>query len=176
LPKQDVYTFIKRIIDAENLDIDETSIDAIQNIYNSDIRSIINFIQLNQNINSELNEDNQDNFPDICIFGFQEIDTRKEAYIYLDSTRNQYWQTVCKNSLKKATGCTEYVLLGTGKQLVGLLILIFVKVCVKRVEDIKVSSIATGLLGVVVYCQVFSYFFREIKGQLCVASELMIPF
>jgi replication factor C subunit 3/5 len=50
LPKQDVYTFIKRIIDAENLDIDETSIDAIQNIYNSDIRSMINFIQLNQNL------------------------------------------------------------------------------------------------------------------------------
>jgi replication factor C subunit 3/5 len=50
LPKQDIYMFIKKIIDAENLDIDETSIDAIQTIYNSDIRSMINFIQLNQNL------------------------------------------------------------------------------------------------------------------------------
>jgi replication factor C subunit 3/5 len=50
LPKPDIYTFIKKIIDAENLDIDENSIDAIQTIYNSDIRSMINFIQLNQNL------------------------------------------------------------------------------------------------------------------------------
>jgi replication factor C subunit 3/5 len=50
LPKQDIYFFIKKIIDAEKLDIDEKSIDAIQNIYNSDIRSMINFIQLNQNL------------------------------------------------------------------------------------------------------------------------------
>lgn len=27
--------------------------------------------------------------PAICIFGFQEIDTRNEAYLYLDPTRNQ---------------------------------------------------------------------------------------
>jgi replication factor C subunit 3/5 len=50
LPKQDIYSFIKKIIDAEKLDIDEKSIDAIQNVYNSDIRSMINFIQLNQNL------------------------------------------------------------------------------------------------------------------------------
>ena len=50
LPKRDIYMFIKKIINAENLDIDENSIDAIQTIYNSDIRSMINFIQLNQNL------------------------------------------------------------------------------------------------------------------------------
>jgi DNA polymerase III delta prime subunit len=51
LPKYDIYMFIKKIIDSEKLDVDEKSIDAIQTIYNSDIRSMINFIQLNQNLN-----------------------------------------------------------------------------------------------------------------------------
>jgi DNA polymerase III delta prime subunit len=33
------------------LDLNDSAIDTIQKIYNSDIRSMINFIQLNQNIN-----------------------------------------------------------------------------------------------------------------------------
>ena len=52
LPKRDIYTFIKKIIDTENLQIDDNSIDAIQAMYHSDIRSMINFIQLNQNLNT----------------------------------------------------------------------------------------------------------------------------
>jgi replication factor C subunit 3/5 len=52
LPKQDIYNFIKKIIDSEELNIEDDSIGAIQNIYNSDIRSMINFIQLNQNLDS----------------------------------------------------------------------------------------------------------------------------
>ena len=52
LPKIDIYNFIKKIVDAEQLKIDDGSIDAIQNIYKSDIRSMINFIQLNQNLDN----------------------------------------------------------------------------------------------------------------------------
>lgn len=52
LPKIDIYNFIKKIVDAEQLNIDDDSIDAIQNIYKSDIRSMINFIQLNQNLDN----------------------------------------------------------------------------------------------------------------------------
>jgi replication factor C subunit 3/5 len=51
LPKQDIYKFIKNIANNENLDLNDSAIDTIQKIYNSDIRSMINFIQLNQNIN-----------------------------------------------------------------------------------------------------------------------------
>ena len=47
LPKNDIYKFITK---NENLDLSDTVIDRIQQIYNSDIRSMINFIQLNQNI------------------------------------------------------------------------------------------------------------------------------
>jgi replication factor C subunit 3/5 len=50
LPKQDIYKFIKNITVSENLDLSDKVIDTIQNNYNSDIRSMINFIQLNQNI------------------------------------------------------------------------------------------------------------------------------
>jgi len=51
LPKQDIYKFIKQISENENLVLNDKVIDMIQKIYNSDIRSMINFIQLNQNIN-----------------------------------------------------------------------------------------------------------------------------
>jgi replication factor C subunit 3/5 len=50
LPKQDIYKFIKNISISENLVLSDKVIDSIQNNYNSDIRSMINFIQLNQNI------------------------------------------------------------------------------------------------------------------------------
>ena len=53
LPKQDIYNFIQSITTKENLQMNESAIDMIQTIYQSDIRSMINFIQLNQNIKGE---------------------------------------------------------------------------------------------------------------------------
>jgi len=50
LPKQDIYKFITNIAVNENLDLSSSIIEKIQHIYNSDIRSMINFIQLHQNI------------------------------------------------------------------------------------------------------------------------------
>ena len=50
LPKNDIYKFIKNITKNENLELSDAVIDRIQQIYNSDIRSMINFLQLNQNI------------------------------------------------------------------------------------------------------------------------------
>ena len=50
LPKDDIYKFIKNISISENLVLSDGVIDTIQKNYNSDIRSMINFIQLNQNI------------------------------------------------------------------------------------------------------------------------------
>lgn len=50
LPKADIYKFIKNITESENLNLSDRVIDTIQNNYNSDIRSMINFIQLNQNV------------------------------------------------------------------------------------------------------------------------------
>ena len=50
LPKEDIYKFIKQIGDNEKLNLSDSVIDTIQKLYHSDIRSMINFMQLNQNI------------------------------------------------------------------------------------------------------------------------------
>ena len=49
LPKPDIYQFIRNISEKEKLELSDDSIDTIQTMYQSDIRSMINFIQLNQN-------------------------------------------------------------------------------------------------------------------------------
>ncbi len=48
LPKEDIYAFLKNISESENLSLDDQIINIIQEQYHSDIRSMINFIQLNQ--------------------------------------------------------------------------------------------------------------------------------
>ena len=53
LPEDSIKSFLKNIVDKENLEISESSIKAIQSVYQSDIRSMINYIQSNQNILSD---------------------------------------------------------------------------------------------------------------------------
>jgi len=50
LPKNDIYQFIKTIAVKEDILISEDAINSIQTMYHSDIRSMINFLQLNQNL------------------------------------------------------------------------------------------------------------------------------
>ena len=50
LPKSDIYGFLKNILTKENIQLTDANIDTIQQMFNSDIRSMINFIQLNQYI------------------------------------------------------------------------------------------------------------------------------
>ena len=50
LPKQKIHEFIRDICMKENVDLSDQTIDNIQNLHKSDIRSMINFIQLNQNV------------------------------------------------------------------------------------------------------------------------------
>jgi len=48
LPQDDIRRFIEHIVISENLDIDMETIEQIQQMHHSDIRSMINFIQLHQ--------------------------------------------------------------------------------------------------------------------------------
>ena len=48
LPKEDTRTFIQEIVKKEELDVPLECIQKIQNMYHSDIRSMINFLQLHQ--------------------------------------------------------------------------------------------------------------------------------
>ena len=50
LPQLDIYNFIKTISHKENLHLNDDVIYTIQKTYKSDIRSMINFLQLNQNL------------------------------------------------------------------------------------------------------------------------------
>ena len=49
LPCNEIIEFIKTIVEKENINIDDDAIQTIQSMYKSDIRSMINFLQLNQN-------------------------------------------------------------------------------------------------------------------------------
>jgi replication factor C subunit 3/5 len=50
LPKEDIISFLKNISEKEGLNMEEGSIKLIQNLYGSDMRSMINFMQSNQNV------------------------------------------------------------------------------------------------------------------------------
>jgi len=50
LPKPDILTFIQKVAKNENIILSDDVIETIQKLYQSDIRSMINFIQLHQNI------------------------------------------------------------------------------------------------------------------------------
>ena len=47
LPQCDIYTFLHKIVKAEKININQVQIKSIQNIFKSDIRSMINFLQAN---------------------------------------------------------------------------------------------------------------------------------
>ena len=57
LPQNDIIQFMETIVKKENINIDQDAIYTIQSMYKSDIRSMINFLQLNQNF--KLNEWNK---------------------------------------------------------------------------------------------------------------------
>ena len=61
LPKNDIIKFLINISTSENLNMSEKSISCIQKLYKSDIRSMINFMQSNQDI---VNKDNEFNIID----------------------------------------------------------------------------------------------------------------
>ena len=50
LPKTEVLKFIRNMSLSENITISDDTIDTIQKMFHSDIRSMINYIQLNENI------------------------------------------------------------------------------------------------------------------------------
>jgi replication factor C subunit 3/5 len=50
LPEEDIHAFLLKIVISEKLNLSTNSLKLIQQLYNSDIRSMINYIQSNQNI------------------------------------------------------------------------------------------------------------------------------
>jgi len=61
LPKKDINVFLKNISVSEKLYMTDKSIDCIQKLYKSDIRSMINFMQSNQDMLKITRENNNNN-------------------------------------------------------------------------------------------------------------------
>jgi DNA polymerase III delta prime subunit len=57
LPPVEVVQFLKRVCVAENVPIDDSSLKNIQKLYKSDIRSMLNYIQINQCDLHTINDD-----------------------------------------------------------------------------------------------------------------------
>jgi replication factor C subunit 3/5 len=53
LQKKHIYQFIQTISMKENMQLTDETIEIIQTMFHSDIRSMINFLQLNQNLNTQ---------------------------------------------------------------------------------------------------------------------------
>jgi len=53
LPKADIIKFLTNISDSEKLNMSQKSLSCIQKLYKSDIRSMINFMQSNQNTSND---------------------------------------------------------------------------------------------------------------------------
>jgi DNA polymerase III delta prime subunit len=53
LPREDIINFLNNISVSEGLGLSQKTLSCIQKLYKSDIRSMINFIQSNQNLESE---------------------------------------------------------------------------------------------------------------------------
>ena len=64
LPKKDIYQFIRKISENESLALSNESIETIQIMFQSDIRSMINFIQLNHLKEDAISGENMDNIFD----------------------------------------------------------------------------------------------------------------
>ena len=59
LPKNDIINFLSNISHSENLNLNDKSLSNIQKLYKSDIRSMINFMQSNQDITKPKNIETQ---------------------------------------------------------------------------------------------------------------------
>jgi DNA polymerase III delta prime subunit len=62
LPKEDIITFLNNISVSENLNLSQKTLSCIQKLYKSDIRSMINFMQSNQNLENESSLNIIDNY------------------------------------------------------------------------------------------------------------------
>jgi replication factor C subunit 3/5 len=50
LPATKIADFVRKIANTEEIDLDDETIECVQRMYDSDIRSMVNFVQLNQNL------------------------------------------------------------------------------------------------------------------------------
>ena len=135
LPENDIISFLKTIALAEKLNITNKSLNLIQQLYKSDIRSMINFMQSNQNIT-----DSDFNIIDDSIWKalFEMIkskQTMKELTNFINKTSVKY--NIDKKNIMK--DFLNYIIRNKGGEIVSLEFLNFVE-NIMHFEDCKNSD------------------------------------
>lgn len=92
LPKEDVITFLNNISESEKLNLNYKTLASIQKLYNSDIRSMINFIQSNQDIVRIQNDTNKKTSE---LIGFNIIDSDIWENIIKKLTEREDIASIC---------------------------------------------------------------------------------
>ena len=82
--------------------------------------------------------------PDIYAIGFQELDLSKEAFVFLESVKEEEWIKAVQVSLHKKA---KYVLV-KHIRLVGMMLLIYTKMEHQEfVHNVSVDTVGTGIMG-----------------------------
>lgn len=92
LPKEDVISFLNNISVSEKLNLNYKTLASIQKLYNSDIRSMINFIQSNLDIARIQNDSNKETNE---LIGFNIIDSDIWENIIKKLTRREDIESIC---------------------------------------------------------------------------------
>ena len=135
LPENDIISFLKTIAVSENLNITNKSLNLIQQLYKSDIRSMINFMQSNQNIT-----DSDFNIIDDSVWKalFEMIkskQTMKELTNFINKTSAKY--NIDKKNIMK--DFLNYIIRNKGGEIMSLEFLNFVE-NIMHFEDCKNSD------------------------------------
>jgi DNA polymerase III delta prime subunit len=135
LPETDIISFLKTIAVSEKLNITHKSLNLIQQLYKSDIRSMINFMQSNQNIT-----DADFNIIDDSIWKalFEMIKSRrpmKELTSFINKTSAKY--NIDKKNIMK--DFLNYIIRNKGSEIMSLEFLNFVE-NIMHFEDCKNSD------------------------------------
>ncbi|CAG5118177.1 unnamed protein product, partial [Candidula unifasciata] len=83
--------------------------------------------------------------PDIYAIGFQELDLSKEAFIFMDSSKEAEWQ----DKLSKCVNTKVPYIKVKSIRLVGMLLVVYIQEKhVKHISYIDFDSVATGIMGI----------------------------
>ena len=98
LPQNEIIKFLSHISESENLNLNNDSLSSIQKLYKSDIRSMINFMQSNQDIVKLQNNEKSENYFSIIdnnvwetlIFKIKQREKLENINCYVQEISNKY--------------------------------------------------------------------------------------